>query len=563
LPFARRRILIYQAAVQLILIIVVSFLIREIVQADETVTVNASVDLGEITLRESGFLHGIETGGYLDDSLVAALKPTNWRLYKFSTLDFARHFNPRITYGLSNHYAWSQGGFPYARPWENWQEYEDYILNELIAIAAYFPDVDIEFYDIWNEPDHPYFWTGTYEQLLELFARAHNIVKFFDPGAKLVGPSVSWFRPDNPGVENIIGFLADLDRQYGIRMDAISWHENGGAFHGGPRPEQIPINTSIIRSRLQQQFPPEYQPELHINEYSGTQEHLSPGWNVGYLYYLEETDIDAAMRACWWIYSGDEPPYDYWCDCWFGLNGMFMQDGLTPQPSYWIYKAYADMKGYTRIDVSCSEPTTCMLASKNDQIDEVQLLVGRYWYDQPSNVIVNIEGYPYPYSQVHVSIGRIPHHPDFYENPPIAHPLPNGPIPIAELDLAVLDSSLIFILDYFEDGDAYTIVISGNQTSGIDDDTAKQVYCNSLSIGNSPNPFNSKTTFSYTLPFRSKTNLEIYNLCGERVSTLVDKVQEQGSRRIVWDASGFSSGIYFYKLTAGNNSLTKRMILLK
>ena len=529
-------------------------------EADETIYVFANQNQGEIALKESGFLHGIESGGYLEDSLVAMLKPTNWRLYKFATLDYARRFNPRITYGLSNHYAWSHGGFPYARPWEDWEEYEDYILNELITIAAYFPDVHIDFYDIWSEPDHPYFWTGTYEQLLELFARAHDVVKLFDPGAKLVGPSISWFRPDNPGVENIVGFLTDLDGLHNVRLDAISWHENGGAMR---RPEQILSNTTIIRDRLQQNFPPEYQPELHVNEYAGGQVHLSPGWNVGYLYYLSESRIDAAGRACWWVYSGEGPPYDYWCDCWFGLDGMFMKDGRTPQPAFWVYKAYADMKGYTKVSISSSEATTCALAGKDDNEEEIRLIVGRYWHTQPSDVIITIENYPYPHSIVNISIARIPHHPDFFENPPIAHPLPDGPIPITNYDMAVIDSTILIILYSFEDSDVYTIVISESQTSSVEADSSMQLPRSYIHVNNSPNPFNSMTTINYSLLAASEITIEIYNLFAQKVETLVDEFQTAGNKSVTWDASNYSSGIYFYKLTAGDKVFTKRMTLLK
>jgi hypothetical protein len=78
-----------------------------------------------------------------------------------------------------------------------------------------------------------------------------------------------------------------------------------------------------------------------------------------------------------------------------------------------------------------------------------------------------------------------------------------------------------------------------------------------------PNPFNAATTICYEVPTDSNVGLEVYNLCGQRVAMLVNAKQQAGNRSIVWDASGFSSGIYFYRLTAGDFTETKRMMLVK
>ncbi|MCP3684243.1 MAG: T9SS type A sorting domain-containing protein [bacterium] len=80
---------------------------------------------------------------------------------------------------------------------------------------------------------------------------------------------------------------------------------------------------------------------------------------------------------------------------------------------------------------------------------------------------------------------------------------------------------------------------------------------------NYPNPFNPTTTIEYQLSEPSHVTLEIYNILGAKVSTLVDKYQDAEYYNIEWDASTYSSGIYFYKLTTDRKTLTKRMTLLK
>lgn len=80
---------------------------------------------------------------------------------------------------------------------------------------------------------------------------------------------------------------------------------------------------------------------------------------------------------------------------------------------------------------------------------------------------------------------------------------------------------------------------------------------------NYPNPFNPSTTIEYTIPENSVVTLKIYDILGKEVAGIVNKYQNQGSYIVNWNASGFSSGVYIYKLTAGSYTATKKMILSK
>jgi len=78
-----------------------------------------------------------------------------------------------------------------------------------------------------------------------------------------------------------------------------------------------------------------------------------------------------------------------------------------------------------------------------------------------------------------------------------------------------------------------------------------------------PNPFNSTTEISYFAPFKSEVNIDIYNIRGERVASMDAGIQNSGIHSLIWNASGFASGTYFYKLIAGSKSITGSMVLIK
>ena len=80
---------------------------------------------------------------------------------------------------------------------------------------------------------------------------------------------------------------------------------------------------------------------------------------------------------------------------------------------------------------------------------------------------------------------------------------------------------------------------------------------------NYPNPFNPTTTIVFSLPERAHATLTVYNILGQEVVTLVDKVLNPGVHEVRWEASDRASGVYFYRLTFKDKALTKKMALLK
>jgi len=85
---------------------------------------------------------------------------------------------------------------------------------------------------------------------------------------------------------------------------------------------------------------------------------------------------------------------------------------------------------------------------------------------------------------------------------------------------------------------------------------------------NYPNPFNARTVINYSLPKDSEVRIDIYNILGQRVKTVVDEYQPAGYKTVVWDGtnqkgSAVGSGIYLYRIQAGDFTSSRKMLLLK
>ncbi len=80
---------------------------------------------------------------------------------------------------------------------------------------------------------------------------------------------------------------------------------------------------------------------------------------------------------------------------------------------------------------------------------------------------------------------------------------------------------------------------------------------------NYPNPFNPSTIIHYQLPIHSHVTLKVFDILGREVATLVDGIEEPEFKSVQWDASGLASGVYLYRLRAGEYASVKRMVLMK
>ena len=140
---------------------------------------------------------------------------------------------------------------------------------------------------------------------------------------------------------------------------------------------------------------------------------------------------------------------------------------------------------------------------------------------------------------------------------------------VVNRQLSIGDSSLVTLSDiYASDSKLLQVtvipqngrVLVSNITSVGQINTIPYEY--SLSQ-NYPNPFNPSTQIEYSIKNDDKVTINIYNVLGQLVTNLVNEHQTAGNYKVVWNASRFSSGIYFYRINSGDFNQIKKMVLIK
>ncbi len=135
---------------------------------------------------------------------------------------------------------------------------------------------------------------------------------------------------------------------------------------------------------------------------------------------------------------------------------------------------------------------------------------------------------------------------------------------------------------YVDNGSAFDGIYSDNTTGASGDvglwftghDSVKGTITDQVGVAdaapaaftvsqNVPNPFNPTTTISFNLAQAGKTTVEVYNVAGQKVDTLVNSSLKAGSHSVTWNAAKFSAGVYFYTVKSGSFSKTTKMTLLK
>ena len=110
-----------------------------------------------------------------------------------------------------------------------------------------------------------------------------------------------------------------------------------------------------------------------------------------------------------------------------------------------------------------------------------------------------------------------------------------------------------------------TNIVSWPETTDNNDNEIAEF---SILQNNYPNPFNPETTISFNIPRSGIVSLDIFNIRGQKVKTLLNGHQDAGQHNVVWNGrddngNGVASGVYLYKMRSGTYTSSKKMILMK
>ncbi len=135
---------------------------------------------------------------------------------------------------------------------------------------------------------------------------------------------------------------------------------------------------------------------------------------------------------------------------------------------------------------------------------------------------------------------------------------------------SVPDQSKIFSIFFSDPYTGWIVFDSGaiaRMTGGgpvsVEDASQSELPARFLLGQNFPNPFNPSTTISFTLPSRTALTLHVYDATGRVVTTLASGTFDAGEHSLQWNAAGVASGVYFYRLRAGNTVETRKLTLVK
>lgn len=126
-------------------------------------------------------------------------------------------------------------------------------------------------------------------------------------------------------------------------------------------------------------------------------------------------------------------------------------------------------------------------------------------------------------------------------------------MPSANVDLSLLGIGSFYIPGIIMDIQEQVVFVEG-------DDKLPESF---TLFQNYPNPFNPSTTISFNLNKADLVKLEIFDVLGNKIETLVNKFLQQGNYSFTFNSQGLSSGIYYYRLTSGNFMSSKKMTILK
>lgn len=355
-----------------------------------TATVSVDFDQPIAAQDQTGILLGLNIRNLSEpaDEKILPLRPRYWRTRPTQAyIERVQGLGSTAVALLSE--GWYPGDDPARRPpppWATPERFEAWKEHCRQVARAHGNNV---LYDIWNEPDHPTFFThwpdGNWDNFLRTFKAAHDAIREIVPDAVIVGPSTS---ADFPWL--LLRSFMDFCLREGLRVEVLATH-----LFGDTDPSFEEMKEDLLRMRAEFIDNPKYAAvateRYMATEYANPQLVFRPGSMLAMLRFMEKGQVDGAMRSTW---DNLDPGVNTAFNG--SLGGLLTPDLKSTRAIWWALRWYAEGAGM-RVYAESDNPEVVPLASfnKENPRESQVLLASRSWggpAQNMRNVQVNLSG---------------------------------------------------------------------------------------------------------------------------------------------------------------------------
>jgi hypothetical protein len=399
---------------------------------------------------------------------------------------------------------------------------------------------DIKYWEIWNEPAG-LFWDGTPLEFYKMFSTVMDTLKRNFPTLKIGGPGAHPSTTLEATSTYGIDFLNYL-RKNSIPLDFYSWH-----IYNLLNPYLLNGIAEKIRTKLDSTGFTET--ESHISEINHALKPESFSYfdsnSKGTAYYssLLITAQKSSVDKLFWytgemFFFNDGSTYN-----WIG-DGLKYYSEIIKNTSEQIFSS-GDL--VIEVDKNVDTTNVMLLASKSDDDKSIYLLLSNYNSDINS-FNIKINNLPWSESDSIIFTQTVTKNPSVRRGEIIRYISGGSSI---NLNLINMTSPSVALMKLEKQ----------KETTGIKTDSFTN---NEYDLSqNYPNPFNPTTNIKYSTNIKTFIQLNVYDVLGKKIITLVNEIQDAGTYDVTFNADNFPSGIYYYQLKVGNSVETKKMVLLK
>ncbi len=329
-------------------------------QLQFAISQNLSVDFTkkDTVVSMVGFLHAMNEANP-HNNVILPLKPAYWRGGYLTSLIYKRANTMGAKYIQIVSDLWGRPGLAgWTPPYIDTNRFKNLI--DKICLDNRKADM---IYDVWNEPDNPFFFSGGTRDFYNVFKIGHDRFRQnLGSSAEICGPSTT--TSDKGYLLNFCNFCLANN----IQLDVFSFH-----WIDAENPENLKNIVLWCRQNILNN--PVYAPlkikKIVVNEIINAADQYNPSIILSHYYYLEKGKADGACRACWLEKDASSD------NCWNNtLNGLLTPNDNGTRSTWWATKAYAELDSLRYISESSNSRIYSMAGNLTTDTNVVRVIIG-------------------------------------------------------------------------------------------------------------------------------------------------------------------------------------------